>query len=170
MPDSKEYIDLAKINAENHKTRQGLEWKICFALWGGMALAIWLLLDKKITFSVFSIDDTFSLDGKWLFMGAYAVMLLTIILCVIEPLHRAHMFDRRWQHYYMTMAAEEPSKSPVSCAPGTKPAPDEPPKPPTKPPWCRSLIQPWAIAQIITTVVLLFFTLLVVLGLARSSK
>ena len=143
MPDEKTWIELAKINADSHKTRQGLEWKILLAFWAGVAITVWFLYDQQVALSLIE---------RWLWVGAYVVAFIATVFCAIQPLHQAHKTDRQWQHYYMAKAmGESPEKPSKVCG-------------------CHAFTRSWAWGQIIITAALLFVASLLVIAQPDHQK
>ena len=131
------YVELAKINAESHRARQGTEWKILLALLVGMGLVIWAFLDKQIVLPCY---------GKCVFLATYLVAVLAVIFFTILPVHKAHRWDREWQHYYMRRAQARQEEAE-----------------PKEPPWYFGLTTPWPWGQIALLLALTVITFLVVL-------
>ena len=128
MPDEKTYLELAKIQVETHKVRQGLEWKMLLGLWAGMALVPWFFLEHSIPLHC---------CARAVLVIVYLAMLPISTFLAILPLHRAHRTDRLWLDYYRKMACSLPA--------------DEP----EKPPWYYGFTCKWAWAQILVTALLI---------------
>lgn len=136
MPNEQTYIDLAKIQVETHKIRQGLEWKMLFGLWAAMALLLWFVIDRPLTLSCCM---------KSLFVFVYISLLPIVTFLVILPLHRAHRMDRLWLNYYRERAIGKQ------------------PDPPCPVPWYYGFQRNWAWAQILITALLVIVALGVLL-------
>jgi len=104
MPDTKDWIELAKIAQSDFHSRRSVEWKLAFGFWTGIGILTSVFFTRPLPHPLW-LEVALAL--------AYVGILFIVIRCWQIPLHTAHAGDRQWKHYYQAMARGEIASPPT---------------------------------------------------------